>query len=171
MLELNQFHQSCCFFDRDLFICHDVLNLFSDLFSDNNQNLSFFSEFIFNSHYMFRRSGPDHMLLHTVLKQKGARLNFTFTCESKSKIQDKQKFTKILSWKKLIPSGATQLPPQLSLSSTVLMAPPCRDSLLLCRHFTPSNDQGRTGSAHMRAPGSTPGVEDGDGRQRNEDPP
>ena len=25
---------------------HDVLNLFSDLFSDNNQNLSFFSEFI-----------------------------------------------------------------------------------------------------------------------------
>ena len=49
---------------------HDVLNLFSDLFSDNNQNLSFFSEFIFNSHYMFRRSGPGHMLLHTVQKQK-----------------------------------------------------------------------------------------------------
>ena len=49
---------------------HDVLNLFSDLFLDNNQNLSFFSEFIFNSHYMFRRSGPGHMLLHTVQKQK-----------------------------------------------------------------------------------------------------
>ena len=87
----------------------------------------FFSEYIFNSHYMFRHSGPDHMLLHTVLEQKDARLNLTFTCESKSKIQDKQKFTKILSWKKLIPSGATRLPPQLSLSSTVLMAPPCRD--------------------------------------------
>ena len=108
-------------------IYHDVLNLLSDPFLDNNQNLSFFSEFIFNSHYMFRHSGPDHMLLHTVLKQKGARLNFTFTCESKSKIQDKQKFTKILSWKKLIPSGATRLPPQLSLSSNVLMAPPCQD--------------------------------------------
>ena len=54
----------------NLFINHDVLNLFSDLFSDNNQNLSFFSEFIFNSHYMFRRSGPGHMLLHTVQKQK-----------------------------------------------------------------------------------------------------
>ena len=49
---------------------HDILNLSSDLFSDNNQNLSFFSEFIFNSHYMFRRSGPGHMLLHTVQKQK-----------------------------------------------------------------------------------------------------
>ena len=49
---------------------HDVLNLFSDLFSDNNQNLSFFSEFIFNSHYMFRRSGPGHMLLHTVQNQR-----------------------------------------------------------------------------------------------------
>ena len=49
---------------------HDILNLFSDLFSDNNQNLSFFSEFIFNSHYMFRRSGPGHMLLHTVHNQK-----------------------------------------------------------------------------------------------------
>ena len=52
---------------------------------------------------MFRHSGPDHMLLHTVLKQKGARLNFTFTCESKSKIQDKKKFTKILSWEKIDP--------------------------------------------------------------------
>ena len=39
----------------------------------------FFSEYIFNSHYMFRHSGPDHMLLHTVLEQKDARLNFTFT--------------------------------------------------------------------------------------------
>ena len=47
-------------------IYHDVLNLLSDPFLDNNQNLSFFSEFIFNSHYMFRRSGPGHMLLHTV---------------------------------------------------------------------------------------------------------
>ena len=60
---------------------HDVLNLFSDLFSDNNQNLSFFSEFIFNSHYMFRRSGPGHMLLHTVPVQlqvsyDGSRLVF-----------------------------------------------------------------------------------------------
>ena len=52
---------------------------------------------------MFRHSGPDHMLLHTVLKQKDARLNFTFTCESKSKIQDKKKFTKILSWEKIDP--------------------------------------------------------------------
>ena len=51
-------------------IYHDVLNLLSDPFLDNNQNLSFFSEFIFNSHYMFRRSGPGHMLLHTVQKQK-----------------------------------------------------------------------------------------------------
>ena len=51
-------------------IYHDVLNLLSDPFLDNNQNLSFFSEFIFNSHYMFRRSGPGHMLLHTELKQK-----------------------------------------------------------------------------------------------------
>ena len=49
---------------------HDVLNLFSDLLLDNNQNPSFFSEFIFNSHYMFRRAGPGHMLLHTVQKQK-----------------------------------------------------------------------------------------------------
>ena len=84
---------------------------------------------------MFQRSGPDHMLLYTVLKQKGARLNFTFTWESESEIQGKQKFTKILSWKKLIPSGATRLPPQLSLSSAVLMAPPCRDFLLLCRRW------------------------------------
>ena len=54
---------------------------------------------------MFQRSGPDHMLLYTVLKQKGARLNFTFTWESECEIQGKQKFTKILSWKKLFPPG------------------------------------------------------------------
>ena len=40
---------------------------------------------------MFRHSGPDHMLLHTVLEQKDARLNFTFTSESESKNQDNQK--------------------------------------------------------------------------------
>ena len=68
-----------------------------------NKHPSFFLWIYFNSHYMFRRSGPDHMLLHTVLKQKGARLSFTFTCESKSKIQDKKKFTKILSWEKIDP--------------------------------------------------------------------
>ena len=56
---------------------HDVLNLFSDLFSDNNQNLSFFSEFIFNSHYMFRRSGPGHMLLHTVILRSQSEMTFS----------------------------------------------------------------------------------------------
>ena len=99
---------------------------------------------------MFQRSGPDHMLLYTVLKQKGARLNFTFTLESESKIQDKQKFTKIFSWKKLIPSGATRpLPncPSPPLSSSWPLH--AEIFLPLCRLFTPSYNQGRAGSAHM----------------------
>ena len=53
-------------------------------------------------------------------KPKSARPNFTFTHKSESKIRCKQKFTKILLWKKLTPSGVTRLPPQLSLSSIVL---------------------------------------------------
>ena len=79
------------FDNKDLNLKHDVLNLFSDLFSDNNQNLSFFSEFIFNSHYMFRRSGPGHMLLHTVQKQKvQGRISLSL---SLSLVKVKVKFT------------------------------------------------------------------------------
>ena len=63
--DVSYFVTFCCCSYYCLFLNYDVLNLFSDLLLDNNQNPSFFSEFIFNSHYMFRRSGPDHMLLHT----------------------------------------------------------------------------------------------------------
>ena len=99
-------------------------------------------------------------------------MNFTFTLESESKIQDKQKFTKIFSWKKLISSGATRpLPncPSPPLSSSWPLH--AEIFLPLCRLFTPSDSQGRAGSTHVGAPGSTPGVEDGDGWQRNKDPP
>ena len=99
-------------------------------------------------------------------------MNFTFTLESESKIQDKQKFTKIFSWKKLIPSGATRpLPncPSPPLSSSWPLH--AEIFLPLCRLFTPSDSLGRASSTHVGAPGSTPGVEDGDGWQRNKDPP
>ena len=43
--------------------------------------------------------------------------------------------------------------------------------LFLCRHCTLFNIQGRASIAHMGAPGSTYGLEDGVGWQRNEDPP
>ena len=50
---------------------HDVPSFSSDLLLDIKQTpLIFSSEYIFNSHYMFRRSGPGHMLLHTVHNQK-----------------------------------------------------------------------------------------------------
>ena len=50
---------------------HDVPSFSSDLLLDNKQTpLIFSSEYIFNSLYMFRHSGPGHMLLHTVHKQK-----------------------------------------------------------------------------------------------------
>ena len=50
---------------------HDVPNSSSDLLLDNKQTpLIFSSEYIFNSHYMFRRSGPGHMLLHTDFQGK-----------------------------------------------------------------------------------------------------
>ena len=72
---------------------HDVPSFSSDLLLDNKQTpLIFSSEYIFNSHYMFRHSGPDHMLLHTVLEQKDARLNFTFTSLSLAKVKVKVKF-------------------------------------------------------------------------------
>ena len=44
---------------------HDVPNFSSDLLVVNQQTpLMFSSYYIFNSHYMFRRSGLGHMLLH-----------------------------------------------------------------------------------------------------------
>ena len=77
---------------------------------------------------MFRRSGPDgHMLLHTVQKQKvQGRISLSL-------VKVKVKFAQTEVYKDprlenfLIPSGATRVPPQLSLSSNVLMALPCRD--------------------------------------------
>ena len=49
---------------------HDVPNFSSDLLVDINQTpLILLSEYIFNSHYMFWRSGPGHILLHTVTTQ------------------------------------------------------------------------------------------------------
>ena len=49
---------------------HDVPNFSSDLLVDIKQTpLILLSEYIFNSHYMFRRSGPGHILLHTVTTQ------------------------------------------------------------------------------------------------------
>ena len=120
---------------------------------------------------MFRHSGPGHMLLHTVHKQKVKRPNFTFTYKSESEIRRKQKFTKILLWKKIDPLRSNPAPSPTVPLLHCPQAPQCRDFLLLARHFPPSDDQGRAGSAHRGAPGSTPGVEDGDGRQRNEDPP
>ena len=94
---------------------------------------------------MFQRSGPDHMLLYTVLKQKGARLNFTFTWESECEIQGKQKFTKILSWKKLFPPGQPGSLPNCP-------SPPLSSWPLHAEIFSSF-------------------AEDGDGWQRNEDPP
>ena len=48
---------------------HDVPSFSSDLLLDNKQTpLIFSSEYIFNLYYMFRRSGPGHMLLHIVHK-------------------------------------------------------------------------------------------------------
>ena len=63
---------------------HDVLCFSSDLLVDNYNPLYFFLIY-FNSHYMFRRSGPDHMLLHTGQNQKGAIPNFTLTVKVKVK--------------------------------------------------------------------------------------
>ena len=52
---------------------HDVPSFSSDLLLDNKQTpLIFSSEYIFNSHYMFRHSGPGHMLLYTVVYSKGS---------------------------------------------------------------------------------------------------
>ena len=101
---------------------------------------------------MFRHSGPDHMLLHTVLKQKGARLNFTFTCESKSKIQDKKKFTKILSWEKIDPLRGDPAPSPTVPLLQCPQAPTCRD-------FSPPlqtlNPPQKPGSSKHRARGGS----------------
>ena len=54
-----------------VFQYHDVPNSSSDLLLDNKQTpLIFPSEYILNSHYMFRRSGPGHMLLLLFQYQK-----------------------------------------------------------------------------------------------------
>ena len=50
---------------------HDFPNFSSDLLVDNKQTpLIFSSEYFSNSHHMFRRSGPGHMLLHTDFQGK-----------------------------------------------------------------------------------------------------
>ena len=120
---------------------------------------------------MFRHSGPGHMLLHTVHKQKVKRPNFTFTYKSESEIRRKQKFTKILLWKKIDPLRSNPAPSPTVPLLHCPQAPPCRDFLLLCRHLTLPNNQGRASTAHVGAPGSTPGLEGGVGRHRSEDPP
>ena len=123
-------------------VCHDVLNLFSDLFSDNNQNLSFFSEFIFNSHYMFRRSGPGHMLLHTVQKQKvQGRISLSLV-----KVKVKFAQTEVYKDPRLEKIDPLRGDPAPSMSSWPLHA---EIFLPLCRLFTPSDSQGRAGSTHV----------------------
>ena len=75
---------------------------------------------------MFRRSGPGHMLLHTVQKQKvQGRISLSLV-KLKAKFAQTEVY-KDSPMEKLTPSGVTQLSPQLSLSSIVLMALPCRD--------------------------------------------
>ena len=97
---------------------------------------------------MFQRSGPDHMLLYTVLKQKGARLNSL----SPGRVKVKSRANRSLQRSSLGKNYSLWGNPAPSPTVPLLHCPhgpSCRDFLLLCRHFTPSDDQGRAGSAHM----------------------
>ena len=71
---------------------------------------------------MFRRSGPGHMLLLTV-QNKIVQDQISLSL-AKVKVKFGTKGQR--KGKKLSPSGATQIPPNTSLPSIVLMAPPCR---------------------------------------------
>ena len=104
-------------------------------------------------------------------KTKGAGPNFTFTSESESKIRTNRSLQKSSLGKNWSLRGDPAPSPTVPLLQCPHGPPQPEICLLLCRQFTPSNNQGREGSAHVGAPGSTPSVEDGDGWQRNEDPP
>ena len=71
---------------------------------------------------MFRRSGPGHMLLLTV-QNKIVQDQISLSLP-KVKVKFGTKGQR--KGKKLSPSGATQIPPNTSLPSIVLVAPPCR---------------------------------------------
>ena len=75
---------------------------------------------------MFRRSGPGHMLLLTVQNKIVQDQISLSLAKVKVKFGTKGHTWRSSKGKKLSPSGGTQIPPNTSLSSIVLVAPPCR---------------------------------------------